>query len=239
MKQEYKVESLNTYISELQQQTYAQRLDLEDAHHGYVESRREQVRLQEELVVKEKALRDTQIRSNHEIGDVKRAQEFRADDFSVQKLREIHDTIQRLTSSTRVARRGKLHEWFWRNSRKRIQLQWTNFSRNQSTSSHSKSSFYAHPRKTLATWHMESVWTTGKLFWQSTPCVRFTKDTLPRNIPHSRATCRKSWRTNWEHDCNADDCKKAVNHESLSYQRKFHIIRWLEQRLQIRYRSFS
>ena len=47
MKQEYKVESLNTCISELQQQTYAQRLELEDAHHGYVESRREQVRLQE------------------------------------------------------------------------------------------------------------------------------------------------------------------------------------------------
>ena len=43
MKQECKVESLNSYISELQQQTYAQRLELEDAHHGYVESRREQV----------------------------------------------------------------------------------------------------------------------------------------------------------------------------------------------------
>ena len=57
MKQEYKVESLNTCISELQQQTHAQRLELEDAHFGYAESRREQVRLQEELVMKEKALR--------------------------------------------------------------------------------------------------------------------------------------------------------------------------------------
>ena len=56
MKQEYKVESLNTCIRELQQQTYAQRLELEDAHLGYVESPREQVRLQEELVMKEKAL---------------------------------------------------------------------------------------------------------------------------------------------------------------------------------------
>ena len=34
MKQEYKVESLNTYISEHQQQTFAQRLLLEDAHFG-------------------------------------------------------------------------------------------------------------------------------------------------------------------------------------------------------------
>ena len=54
MKQEYKVESLNTCISELQQQTYCQRLELEDAHLGYVESRREQVRLQEELAMKRK-----------------------------------------------------------------------------------------------------------------------------------------------------------------------------------------
>ena len=42
MKQEYKVESLNTCISEVQQQIYAQRLELEDSHHGYVESRREE-----------------------------------------------------------------------------------------------------------------------------------------------------------------------------------------------------
>ena len=48
MKQECKVESLNTCINQHQQQTYAQRLELEDAHFGYAESRREQVRLQEE-----------------------------------------------------------------------------------------------------------------------------------------------------------------------------------------------
>ena len=60
MKQEYKVESLSTCIIELQQQTHAQQLELEDAHHGCVEFRREQVRLEEELVMKEKVLRDTQ-----------------------------------------------------------------------------------------------------------------------------------------------------------------------------------
>ena len=97
-KQEYKVESLNTCISELQQQTCAQRLELEDAYFGYVESRREQDRLQEELIMKEKALRDTQIRSIHEMGEMKRAQELRADKFSVQKLRESRDTTQRLAS---------------------------------------------------------------------------------------------------------------------------------------------
>ena len=68
MKQEHKVQSLNNFISKLQQHAYAQRLDLENAHHGYVESRREQVRLQEEIVMKEKVLRETQIRSMHEMG---------------------------------------------------------------------------------------------------------------------------------------------------------------------------
>ena len=47
VKQEHKVESLNNCISEFQQKFYGQRLELQDAHHGYVESGREQVRLQE------------------------------------------------------------------------------------------------------------------------------------------------------------------------------------------------
>ena len=59
MKQEDKVESLCNCINELQQQASAQRLDLENTHHGYVECRRVQVRLQEELSLKEKVLRDT------------------------------------------------------------------------------------------------------------------------------------------------------------------------------------
>ena len=99
MKQEYTVESLNTCISEHQQQTYAQRLELEDAHLGYAESRRERVRLQEEFIMKEKALRDNQIRSLRKMEESKRAQEeMRVDEFSAQKLRESHDTIQKLTS---------------------------------------------------------------------------------------------------------------------------------------------
>ena len=45
MKQEHQVGSLNDCISELQQQAYAQGLELQDAQHGNIESRREQVRL--------------------------------------------------------------------------------------------------------------------------------------------------------------------------------------------------
>ena len=93
MKQEYEVESLDTSITELQQQTYAQRLELEDAQHGHVESRREQVRLQEELVMKEKALEDAQIWSIHEMGELKRSTN------SLCKIWEkVVDTIQKLTS---------------------------------------------------------------------------------------------------------------------------------------------
>ena len=64
----------------------------------YVEPRREQVRLQEELVMKKKSLRGTEIRNMNEMGEMKRAQETRVDDFSVQKLRESHETIHKLTS---------------------------------------------------------------------------------------------------------------------------------------------
>ena len=50
------------------------------------------------LSMKEKVLRDTQVRNMHEMGEMKRAQEQRIDEVSVQKLRENHETIQQLTS---------------------------------------------------------------------------------------------------------------------------------------------
>ena len=50
----------------------------------FAESRREQARLQEELLRKEKALRDTQIRSMHELEKMKRAQVQQVDEVSIQ-----------------------------------------------------------------------------------------------------------------------------------------------------------
>ena len=97
-KQELHVESFSKCIGELQRQTEEQRLALQDAQRRYKEARREQVRLQEELSMKEKVLRDTQIRNIHEIGEMKRAQELRVDDVSVQKSRENHATNRQLTS---------------------------------------------------------------------------------------------------------------------------------------------
>ena len=69
-----------------------------DAQHGFAASGREQARLQEELSMKEKVLRNAQVRNMHEMGEVKRAQEHRVDEVSAQKLRENPETIQQLTS---------------------------------------------------------------------------------------------------------------------------------------------
>ena len=51
----------------------------------------------------------------HEMGEMKRAQQFRVDEFSAQKLRESHETIQRLTSQVQERMNylndsGELHE---------------------------------------------------------------------------------------------------------------------------------
>ena len=53
-KQELHVESLNKCIGEQQLQTEARRLALQDTQYRFVESRRAQVRLQEELSMREK-----------------------------------------------------------------------------------------------------------------------------------------------------------------------------------------
>ena len=108
MKQEQKVESLNWCVSELQQQTYANRKDLESAHHRDAESRREQVRPQEELAIKEKAIRDAQIRSMHKMEEMKRTQELRVDEFSIEVERKSWNHTEALFTNTTVARKNKL-----------------------------------------------------------------------------------------------------------------------------------
>ena len=67
-KKELHVESFKKCIGELQRQTEEQRLALQEAQYGFVESGREQIRLQEELSMKETNLRNTQIRNIDEIG---------------------------------------------------------------------------------------------------------------------------------------------------------------------------
>ena len=118
--------------------------------------------------MKEKAFRATQIRSMHEMGEMKRVQELRVDEFSLEKLRESHETIQRLTSQVQ-----ELQE------RVRVELQWKFFSRSQSNSRDSKSALRAKLRQTLATRHMESIWITGKRFCKSIHVRHFSHHTHP------------------------------------------------------------
>ena len=56
------------------------------------------MRLQEELFLKEKVLRDTQNPKHARNGELERAQELRVHEVSVQKLRENSETIQKLIS---------------------------------------------------------------------------------------------------------------------------------------------
>ena len=72
----------------------AQDRALQDVRNEFVESRREKTRLQEDLLRKEKALWDTQIRSMHELEKMKRAQVQQVDEMSTQKLKTIQHTSQ-------------------------------------------------------------------------------------------------------------------------------------------------
>ena len=92
LQQEREVDTLNTCIRELQRQAQSNRLEMDE------ESRREQARLHEELAQRESVLRETQIRRIHEVGELKRAQEVRIDEFSGHELRKSHATMQELTS---------------------------------------------------------------------------------------------------------------------------------------------
>ena len=98
LKRECKVDTLNTSIREFQRQTHSNRLEMYLVNYGYEESRREQTRLHEELAQREKAFRETRIRSIHQVKELKRAQKMRIDEFSSCEMGESHATTQELTS---------------------------------------------------------------------------------------------------------------------------------------------
>ena len=111
LKQECKVDTLNTCIREFRRQAHSNRSEMDNANYWCEESGREEARLHEELAQREKALRDTRIRNIHEVEELKRAQETQIDEFSRHELRESHATIQELTSQKKgVARKTELDE---------------------------------------------------------------------------------------------------------------------------------
>ena len=113
MKQECKVVSLTTCTRELQRQAHS-RLELDEANCGNEESWRKHVRFEEELALGERALRNTRNRNIHEKDELRRVQEMRADEFSIQKLRERHATIQELTSQIQDLQKRTNCMNYWR-----------------------------------------------------------------------------------------------------------------------------
>ena len=78
----HSISALVTY-----KRTEEQSRALQDVQNEFVEPRRERTRSQEELLRKEKALRNTQIRGKHEMRKMQRAQVQQVDEFSMQKIK--------------------------------------------------------------------------------------------------------------------------------------------------------
>ena len=155
----------------------------------------------------------------------KRAQKLRVDEFSIQKVGESHDTMQRLTSQMQ-----ELQE---------MANCMDDSGKCQKESNYSlKISHVPSQRAVIPspTWHMDFFLNTVKRFWQSTSYVRFITDTLSRNSslydPSARGaipvqvyaceTCRREWGTkkshsfsyfNVFHSVRKEDVRKLANSE--------------------------
>ena len=142
-----KVDILHTSIREFQRQAHSNRLKMDYVNHGSEGFRREQARLHEDLAQREEALRETHIRSIHEVEELKRAQKMRIDELSRNQLKECHATFQELIfTNTGDAGKNEFLERCQRISRCRVDLQWKSISRSESVGNCSKSLWYAEPR---------------------------------------------------------------------------------------------
>ena len=106
-KQECRADFLGSSVRDFQRQLDSNHLEIYCINQGCEESRKEQGRLHDELAQRERVPRETQIRSVHEVGELKRAQEMRTDEFSRNELRESHATLQELPSQIKRSCRKK------------------------------------------------------------------------------------------------------------------------------------
>ena len=211
-KKECRADFVDSSVRDLQRQLDSNRLEIYCTNQSYEESREEQARLHEEFAQRERVLRVTQIRSIHEVGELKKAQEMRTDEFSRHELRQSHATIQELTS----------HKYRSRRKRKTFLNDSGGFQDLESICSGKLSHVPSQPPVVPSpramssrdqslrpdTWHMSG--TQGNVFWQSTCSNRFITDTLSRNsslleskcyrwehrAKQHRKTCCEKWRTN-------------------------------------------
>ena len=148
-------------------QAYAHKLELHDAHHGYIEIAKRTITPARRINYEGQALRETP--------DTKYTRDGRNEESS-QKLRNSWDNTKAHFTNAGNARAGEFYEWFRWMLRSGIESQLEIVLRSQSTSSDSRFLFHAEPRQTLATWHMEYVWTIVKTF-----CNQFSTADSSRN----------------------------------------------------------
>ena len=97
-KHELQAESGTRRIQEFTGIIDTQRIEIDHTITGCDQSRRDQLLLQEQLSEQNRALRETRIKSLHEMEELKRVQELRIDEFSRSRLIENQDTINEFTA---------------------------------------------------------------------------------------------------------------------------------------------
>ena len=88
MKHECRADLDDNSIRGLNRQIESQPMEIGHTLAGYEQSRREQALLHEESAERERALRETRIRSVQEMEEMKRAHQLRVDELSKEKLVE-------------------------------------------------------------------------------------------------------------------------------------------------------
>ena len=97
LKQECKVDTLNTCMREFQRQVHSNRLEMDYVNCRYEESRRKQGQTSRRIG-STRNFSQTRIRNILEVEEFEGSQEMRIDEFSRNELRESHATMHELTS---------------------------------------------------------------------------------------------------------------------------------------------
>ena len=74
-KQEKRADFLDTSLRDLRRQIDSNRLEIYCTNQGYEESRTEPAKFHEELAHRERLLRETQVRSIHEVGELRKCEQ--------------------------------------------------------------------------------------------------------------------------------------------------------------------
>ena len=142
----------------------------------------------------------------HEMGEMKRAQELRVDEVSVQKIRENHETIQHLTSQIQQMQE-QMNCMYESGDFQDVESYFcgrlSHVSGQPEVIPSSRSMLSRDKRLPLDTWNTSGL--QGNVFGN-----QFS------TFDSSRNHLRWRRRAKQEHSSNADFCKKAVDHEFIN-----------------------